>query len=109
MADEIIWILTCTERSLGVLITAFALWFFFTLVLIRHYVSSRKEWKPLFYADDPARDFAAWDAEQQRNLDRLPECADCGNPIQDETAFYINCEWICEDCMDFYRRDVVPE
>ena len=91
---------------MGVLITAFALWFFFTLVLIRHYVNSRREWKPLLYTDDPARDFEAWDAEQERRLARLPECADCGHPIQDETAFYINGEWICEGCMEAYRMNI---
>lgn len=61
----------------------------------------------MFYTDDPLRDFDRWDAEQNEKLKELPECADCGEKIYDETAFYINCEWICEDCMDAYRRDVL--
>lgn len=62
-----------------------------------------------FYSDDPAADFDRHDAEQNRRLGRLPVCADCDQPIQDETAFYINSEWICEDCMEAYRREVIPE
>lgn len=106
MADEVIWTITMNERTMAVLINASALWFFLTLVLLRYYVNSKRKVKPMFYTDNPARDFAAWDADQQRKLDRLPECADCGNPIQDETAFYIDGEWICEDCIEAYRRDV---
>lgn len=63
----------------------------------------------MFYTDDPIADFNRWEAEQEKQLERLPVCADCDNPIQDETAFYINGEWICEDCMDAYRREVLPE
>lgn len=61
------------------------------------------------YTDDPLADFHAWDAEQSRQLERLPMCADCDNHIQDEEAYYINGEWICEDCMSSYRREVLPE
>lgn len=62
----------------------------------------------MFYTDDPIADFNRWEAEQEKQLERLPVCADCDNPIQDETAFYINGEWICEDCMDSYKREVLP-
>lgn len=61
------------------------------------------------YTDDPLADFHAWDAEQARQLERLPMCADCDNHIQDENAYYINGEWICEHCMSSYRREVLPE
>lgn len=59
--------------------------------------------------DDPIHDFEVWDAEQNRQLDRLPYCEDCGNPIQQEDAVYINGEWLCDDCLSSYRRDVLPE
>lgn len=49
------------------------------------------------------------DAEQNKQLARLPVCADCDEPIQDEFAYYINGEWICENCMDAYRREVLLE
>ena len=61
------------------------------------------------YTNDPLADFDRWDAEQNKRLETLPECADCEHPIQDEYAFYINGDWICESCMDSYRREVLPE
>ncbi len=61
------------------------------------------------YTDDPLRDFERWDAERERRLAQLPTCADCGEHIQDETAYYINGEWICKDCMDSYLREVTYE
>jgi formylmethanofuran dehydrogenase subunit E len=48
----------------------------------------------------------AHDAERERQLAKLPHCADCDEPIQDETAYYINGEWICEDCMSAYLVNV---
>jgi formylmethanofuran dehydrogenase subunit E len=61
------------------------------------------------WTDDPIADFEQWDREQNRQLEALPVCADCDEHIQDESAFYINGEWICENCMDAYRREVLPE
>lgn len=63
----------------------------------------------MFYSDNPIADFDRWDAEQNKQLENLPVCADCDNPIQDETAYYINGEWICRDCMTTYERIVLPE
>ena len=63
----------------------------------------------MFCTDDPIRDFEKHDAEQNRWLEKMPVCADCGEHIQDETAFYINGEWICKSCMDSYEREVLPE
>jgi formylmethanofuran dehydrogenase subunit E len=63
----------------------------------------------MFYSDNPIADFDRWDAEQNKQLENLPVCADCDNPIQDDSAYYINGEWICEDCMDSYKRVVLPE
>ena len=61
------------------------------------------------YSNDPIADFDAWDTEQNKRLATLPVCADCDEPIQDEFAYYINGEWICENCIDSYRREVLPE
>lgn len=60
----------------------------------------------MFCTDNPLYDFAMHDAEQQAELDKLPKCAECGNPVQYEEAFYINGDWICESCMNGYRRTV---
>lgn len=63
----------------------------------------------MYYSDDPVRDYDRYCAEQERAIARLPICVDCDEPIQDEDAYYINGEWICLDCMDSYRREVLPE
>lgn len=47
--------------------------------------------------------------EKESMLNRLPVCCECGNHIQDDSAYYINDEWICENCMDSYKREVHPE
>ncbi len=55
--------------------------------------------------------YDAWEVherEQQQWLESRPVCADCGEHIQNEFAFHINGDWICEECMDSYRQ-VVPE
>lgn len=50
-----------------------------------------------------------WEAHDIKNemwLARRPVCSECDQHIQDEEAFYINGEWICEKCMDNYKRFV---
>lgn len=62
------------------------------------------------YVPDNYDAFARHDAEQESELDRLPVCEYCEQPIQDEFAFYIEDTWICEKCMNkHFRREVVPE
>ncbi len=57
--------------------------------------------------EDPIHDFEVWDAEQNRWLESLPECADCGEPIQDGYAYEYNGEYICPRCNeDLHRKDV---
>ena len=44
------------------------------------------------------------DAEQQAKLDKLPECSNCNQPIQERYCYEIDNELLCEDCMkDSYR------
>lgn len=50
--------------------------------------------------NDPLADFARHDAEQARQLEKLPRCVDCGEPIQDEHYYEINDEPICEECLN---------
>lgn len=55
----------------------------------------------MFYrTDDPLADFDRWDAEQQAALDKLPKCAECGEPIQSEKCFDLGNGVICEDCLE---------
>lgn len=48
---------------------------------------------------DPHADFARWEAEQQKKLNKLPTCCECGEPIQDEECYEINGELICPKCL----------
>lgn len=41
--------------------------------------------------------------EQEAKLDKLPRCSECDEPIQDEYCYYINGEYICEECMEQYK------
>lgn len=52
----------------------------------------------MYCSFDPERDYDRYDKEQQERLDRLPVCAECGEPIQQDTALYYNGEWYCDDC-----------
>lgn len=60
-----------------------------------------------FYTSDPVADFERHDREQAKQLDSLPVCENCGNPIQGEHLFLINDEFVCTECLirDF-RKDV---
>ena len=61
----------------------------------------------MYYTDDPERDFLREDAKQQKELEKLPVCADCGEPVQDDHYYLINDEVICPDCLEAnYRKDV---
>lgn len=47
--------------------------------------------------------------QAQAELDRLPRCVYCDKPIQQDTAVYINDEYICDECLSDMRREIQPE
>lgn len=51
-----------------------------------------------------------WEAherEQEKQLERLPVCADCGEPVQDDHYYLINDEVICPNCLEAgYRKEI---
>ena len=53
----------------------------------------------MYRSDDPVADFERWNADQEKELSRLPKCIDCGEPIQDDYLFDINGDLFCEECM----------
>lgn len=63
----------------------------------------------MYTTDDPLRDFDRWDAEQARELDKLPECAECGEPIQTEECYEVNDELICPECLERNHRKWVDD
>lgn len=52
-----------------------------------------------YYSDNPARDYDNYCAYQDRELERLPKCIYCSQPIQDEKHYIINDEHVCHDCL----------
>lgn len=48
--------------------------------------------------------FERHDAEQERQLQKLPKCDWCGEPIQEEYFFLVHNEFICPECMDECRK-----
>lgn len=59
----------------------------------------------MYYSDDPVADFERYDSEQQRQLEKLPVCDCCDEPIQDDYCYEIGDELFCEECMnDTFRK-----
>lgn len=58
------------------------------------------------YLPDSYDVWAYHDAQQEKALSERPVCADCDEHIQEEFAFYRHGEWLCESCLDSYRRMV---
>lgn len=52
-----------------------------------------------FYrTDDPVADAGRYFDELDEQLNKLPVCECCGEPIQQEKAIYYNDQWYCNDC-----------
>lgn len=58
----------------------------------------------MFYTDDPLADFLRHDDEEIRWVNSRPVCSECGEHIVDETAYYIDCKWICQGCMENHEK-----
>lgn len=63
----------------------------------------------MWRTDDPERDYARYEAEQNKQLEKLPRCSECDEPIQEEYCFEINGEYICENCMNENHRKCVDD
>ena len=61
------------------------------------------------WTDDPVADFERYDAEQESVLKKCPMCSVCYEYIQGEFAYFINDEWICEECIEDLRREVTVD
>lgn len=60
----------------------------------------------MIWTDDPVKDAERYFNEQEEALEKLPRCSQCDCRIQDEYAYYINDEWVCERCMNEFRKDI---
>lgn len=63
----------------------------------------------LFYSDDPCRDADRWDAHQEAQREKLPECDYCGKKIEEDTLIDFGDELICEGCLDKHFRKRVED
>ena len=55
-------------------------------------------------SSDPLRDFSRKCEEEEEWLKTRPVCAECGEPIQQEDAVYLNGEWYCDECVRHNRK-----
>lgn len=51
-----------------------------------------------YYSDDPARDYARYDAEREEELEYREVCAECEEHIQEDECWYINGVYLCDGC-----------
>ena len=58
------------------------------------------------WTNDPLADFDRHEAKQQKLLDKLPICVDCGEPITDDHFYMICDDPLCPSCLENnYRKD----
>ena len=51
--------------------------------------------------------FDMYDRERQAELDKLPNCDYCNQPIQDEHLYDFDGDLVCEECLkDYFRKNV---
>lgn len=59
----------------------------------------------MYFTNNPIADAERYAAEQEEELEKLPICECCGEPIQQEKAIYYNDQWCCEYCEhDFWQN-----
>ena len=51
------------------------------------------------WTDDPVRDAERHDAEQERILQQLPVCCECGEAILSDECYEFDDGLICPDCL----------
>lgn len=59
----------------------------------------------LQWSDDPVRDWDRYCEQQERDMERCPVCASCGDRILDEYCYKgDDGDYYCKDCFeDMYR------
>ena len=57
-----------------------------------------------YYTDNPVADADRYFADKEKEMDKLPVCYECENPITGEHCYEFNGEYICEDCLNLYHK-----
>jgi formylmethanofuran dehydrogenase subunit E len=58
---------------------------------------------------DNADLYDKYDREMERLRRKLPRCSHCEEPIMQETAVRFDGNWICDDCLSDYFREVIDD
>lgn len=58
----------------------------------------------MHYSDNPHVDFLRHEADQERWLESLPVCDECGEHIQSEDLYELDGLLFCENCMEGHRH-----
>ena len=58
---------------------------------------------------DPIYDYEMYSMEQEKQLQKLPRCSECDEPIQSEHCYEINDELICPKCMESNHKKWVED
>lgn len=59
------------------------------------------------YIPDNADLFEAHDRAMEAELEKLPKCSECNEPIQGDYGYYVESGLICEHCLNaYYRVDI---
>ena len=58
----------------------------------------------MHYSDDPIRDAELTQLDQERWLESLPVCDECGEHIQSEDLYELDGLLFCESCMEWHRH-----
>lgn len=61
----------------------------------------------MYFTDDPVTDYDRYSAQQEKQLEQLPKCSQCGEPIQQEDAVCFNDKYICDRCLGDLRVDLL--
>lgn len=63
------------------------------------------------YIPDNYDIWAAHEEKAEKRREQLPLCARCGDHVQQETAVYVEVfgAWLCDECLDECRREVISE
>lgn len=63
----------------------------------------------MIYTDNPVKDAERYYEQLEQELEKLPRCSCCDEPITDEYCYMVNDEPVCESCMDSYYRVSVDD
>jgi hypothetical protein len=59
-----------------------------------------------FYSNNPEKDYDRWLEANERWLESRPVCKWCGEHIQEEHAYQVGDDLVCESCMEGEKVNV---